>query len=147
MCVLSPRSVLGFIPKCRDVYWAIRRSSCSVRPFLNQHHTGSRAASSNCADLWTYAELIDTELAEAHQRGGIAAVNWALASSDRLEHALSRIGAEVSLQISKDGTMSANMLSTRHPGESHVMPEWAVSAARQESKAEHKQQASFFIQP
>ena len=68
-------------------------------------------------------------------------MNWALATSDRLEHTLARLGAEFSLQVTGDWTMFTNMLTTQPPGESHVMPEWAVAQARLSSKNEHQQRA------
>ena len=124
-----------------EVYWAIRRSSTSTRAYLDQHWGGTRNSGTKFNDLWTFAELIDLELAEAHSRGGVAAVNWALSTSDRLEHALSRIGAEISLQVTGDWTMFNSLLSTRPPGESHILPDWAVNAARNASKLEHQQTA------
>ena len=95
---------------------------------MDAHWQGGRSSGTKYTDLWTFAELVDLELAEAHAKGGVAAVNWVLATSDRLEHTLSRLGAEFSLQVTGDWTMFTNMLSTRPPRESHVMPEWAVTA-------------------
>ena len=68
-------------------------------------------------------------------------MNWALATSDRLEHTLARLGAEFSLQVTGDWTMFTNMLTTQPPGEIHVMPDWAVAQARNLSKVEHQQKA------
>ena len=35
------------------------------------------------SDLWTFAELVDLEAAEAHQRGGAPLLNFLLQTSDR----------------------------------------------------------------
>ena len=68
-------------------------------------------------------------------------VNYHLATSDRLEHALARLGAEFTLQVTGDWQMFESMLTAKPPGESHVMPEWAVAQARLASKTEHQQRA------
>ena len=80
---------------------------------------------------------------EAYQSGGIVAVNRALISSDRLQHALSRVGAEIALQPNEGGTMLANILSIGAAGEHHVLPEWGVSGTGQASSVAHQQQAWF----
>ena len=112
-----------------------------MRSFLDSHWRGTRSSGTKYTDLWTFAELVDLELAAAHAAGGVAAVNWALATSDRLEHTLSRLGAEFSLQVTGDWTMFTNMLTTQPPGEAHIMPDWAVVQARNLSKVEHQQRA------
>ena len=86
------------------------------------------------------AELVDLEVAAFHARGGITAVNWALATSDQPEHVLARLGAEMTLQLTGDWEMFEQLLSTRPPGKSQVLPDWAVVAARGHSKVVHQQQ-------
>ena len=119
----------------------MRRSSTSARAFLDSHWQGSKTAGTKFTDLWTFAEAVDLQLGEAHRTGGITAVNWLLSSSDTLEHMLARLGAEFTLQVSGDWTMFQSMLTSKPPGESHLMPEWAVEKARVHSKLEHQQAA------
>ena len=90
-------------------------------------------------DLWCFAELVDLEVAEAHAQGGTPWLNFVLATSDRIEHALSRLGAEFALQQTGDYTMFESLLSSRPPGHEHVLPDWAITAARNQSKIEHQQ--------
>eukprot|EP00969_Alexandrium_andersonii_P134864 5966575-Alexandrium_andersonii.AAC.1 len=53
-------------------------------------------------ELWQAAEMIDIELERGHAQGGLPQVLNLLASSDILEHLLSRIGAEQAFAIHKD---------------------------------------------
>ena len=80
-----------------EIYWAMRRSSPSIRVFVQSSWKGSRDAGMKYQDLECFAELVDLEAAEAHMKGGMAWLNYTLATSDRMEHALSRLGAELSL--------------------------------------------------
>ena len=68
-------------------------------------------------------------------------VNRVLATSDRMEHLMARIGAEMTLQVSGDWAMFESLLTSRPPGETHILPEWAVTQARNVSKVEHQQRA------
>ena len=43
--------------------------------------------------------------------------------------------------------MFNSLLSTRPPGESHILPDWAVNAARNASKLEHQQTAWARLHP
>ena len=81
-----------------------------------------------------------TSYLEAHQQYGVLGVNHVLATKDNLEHALSRIGAEISLQLTGDWEMFENLLSTQPPGRSQILPEWAVNAGRWHSRLVHQQQ-------
>ena len=119
----------------------MRRASTSVRSYLDSNWAGTRNSGTKYTDLWTFAELVDLELAQCHATGGVAAVNYALAYSDRIEHALARLGAEFSLQNTGDWTMFEAMLTALPPGQGHVMPDWALKQARDVSKVEHQQQA------
>ena len=109
--------------------------------FLQNKWKGSREAGTKYHDLGCFAELVDLEATEAHLQGGMAWLNYTLATSDRLEHALSRLGAEFALQQAGDYTMFKALLSSRPPGHEHALPDWAISAARSQSKLEHQQAA------
>ena len=111
-----------------------------MRAYLDAHWHGNKSAGTKYTDLWTFAEAIDLTVAEAHRQGGMRGVNHVLATSDQLEHMLSRIGAEMSLQLTGDWEMFEQLLSTRPPGRSQVLPDWAVVAARGHSKVVHQQQ-------
>ena len=119
----------------------MRRSSPSIRIYLQNNWKGNREAGMKYHDLWCFAELVDLEAAEAHMQGGMAWLNYTLATSDRIEHALSRLGAEFALQQTGDYTMFEALLSSRPPGHEHVLPDWAITAARNQSKIEHQQAA------
>ena len=123
-----------------ETYWAIRRSSQNVRAYLSLHYPGDKK-SKLFRDLWVAAECIDTELDIAHRHHGLAGVQWALATSDTLEHLLARIGAEVALLRHKDPAMYEFLQTSKPPGESDVLPEWALAAARDSAKATHQTEA------
>ena len=109
--------------------------------FLEDNWEGSRDAGTKYHDLGCFAELVDLETAEAYLQGGMAWLNYTLATSDRLEHALSRLGAEFALQQAGDYTMFKALLSSRPPGDEHALPAWAINAAWSQSKLEHEQAA------
>jgi len=104
------------------------------------HYQGDKATR-NYHDLWLTAEMIDLEVDRAYQWQGVAGVHAALAQSDSLEHMLSRIGAEIALLKYGDASMYAELITSKPPGESDVLPSWAVAAARDQSKALYQQAA------
>ena len=112
----------------------MRRSSTSVRAYLTSYFPGDKSAKS-FGDLWLVGEMIDIECDLAYRRGGLEGLNFALWTSDTLEHCLSRIGAEVAFLLHKDPAMYKDMLTAKPPGQSDLMPAWAVAAARDSSKA------------
>ena len=109
--------------------------------FLEGNWKGSRDAGTKYHDLGCFAELVDLEAAEAHMQGGMAWLNYTLATSDRIEHALSRLGAEFAWQQAGDYAMLGALLSSRPPGHGHALPDWAIAAARNQSKMRHQQAA------
>ena len=122
-----------------DTYWAIRRSSQSVRLYMSNYYPGEKNGQT-FEDLWLAAELVDCELDRAYRIGGLAGVNGALASNDTLEHLLSRIGAQVALARTGDHGMYRSLLTSRPPGQSDILPEWSLTAARDVAKVQHLQQ-------
>jgi len=63
----------------------------------------------------------------------------ALTTNDALEHLLSRIGAEVNYQLTRDFEAYQALLTAKPAGGADVLPDWAVSAARDRAQAMHKQ--------
>ena len=85
--------------------------------------------------MWMLAESIDLTLEQVHQTSGYSGVCKALELDDRLEHWLSRIGAEVAFTQTGDVAMRKELSTSKPPGEGHLLPEWAVAAARDTTKA------------
>jgi hypothetical protein len=86
-------------------------------------------------EMWMLAESIDLTLEQVHQTSGYSGVCKALELDDRLEHWLSRIGAEVAFTQTGDVAMRKELSTSKPPGEGHLLPEWAVAAARDTTKA------------
>ena len=120
-----------------ETYWAIRRSSQNVRCYMSMHYPGKKDRTYQ--DLWLTAEMIDLEVDRAYQWGGLPGLQHALATSDSLEHMLSRIGAEIALHRTGDARMFADLLTSKPPGDSDILPTWALNAACDVSKALHQQ--------
>ena len=100
--------------------------------------TGSKQGQ-RYADLWLTAEMIDLEIDRAYQSGGLPAIQWALGYSDTLEHKLARIGAEIAYIRTGDSRMFSDLLTSKPPGASDILPTWAISAARDGVKAGYQQ--------
>eukprot|EP00969_Alexandrium_andersonii_P208228 9197928-Alexandrium_andersonii.AAC.1 len=66
-------------------------------------------------ELWQAAEMIDVELERGHAQGGPPRVLDLLATSDILEHLLSRLGAEQAYAIHKDPVMYEELLTAKSP--------------------------------
>jgi len=122
-----------------ETYWAIRRSSPNVRGYLSLYYPGDKTGRT-FQDLWLVGEMIDIECEMAYRRDGMTGLALALERSDVLEHCLSRIGAEVALHLHKDPKMYQGLLTSRPPGSSDLLPDWAISAARDLSKAAYQEQ-------
>ena len=88
-------------------------------------------------DLWFYADVVDLDAADAHQRGGALYLNWVLATPDRIEHALSRRGSVFALQQVGDWSMFGALRTTRPPEHGSVPPEGDPAAPRNQSKIQH----------
>ena len=122
-----------------ETYWAIRRSPPNVRGYLSLYYPGDKTGRT-FQDLWLVGEMIDIECDLAYRRDGMAGLSAALERSDVLEHCLSRIGAEVALHLHKDQKMYQDILTSRPPGSSDLLPDWAISGARDLSKAAYQEQ-------
>jgi len=84
--------------------------------------------------LYTICELIDLQANEAYVAGGLPALEYWLQTSDSAEHMLARIGAEVALIHTGDLRAFHQLLTSRPPGGSDILPQWALTAARDYSK-------------
>ena len=81
------------------------------------------------------AENVDIEVDQAYRYGGVPWLNYSLNTSDTLEHGLSRIGAQIAYLRTGDNRMYAELTTSKPPGDSDVLPDWALAAARDQSKA------------
>ena len=117
-----------------ETYWAIRRSSQNCRAYFSAHYTGSRRGRS-WQDLWLTCEMVDLEVDKAYTASGLEGVHFALATSDTLEHMLARLGAEIAYLQYRDEGMYQLLLTSKPPGESDILPSWALDVARDQSKA------------
>ena len=70
---------------------------------------------------------------------GLDYLNHALETDNTLEHLLSKLGAEISFQITQDKVMYRELRTGLPPGKDHVIPEWALAGARDSSKAIYQQ--------
>ena len=110
----------------------------SVRQYLTLFYRSPKNTQ-EWNDMWVIGQSIDTTLEAAHQAHGYFGVTHCLDTDDRMEHWLSRIGAEVAYQVTGDAAMKRELLSFRAPGNAHVLPTWAVSAARDLTKQQYLQ--------
>lgn len=124
----------------------MRSVAASARAYFSQYYRGARTTQ-EWNDLWSIAQSVDSTLELAYQSGGYMAVCSALDNDDRLEHWLSRIGAEISFQISGDVAMKRELQSALAPGNDHILPSWAVSAARDLTKQVYLQQGRLRSSP
>jgi hypothetical protein len=122
-----------------EIYWSIRRQAVSIRNYMTQLYQGPKTGR-EFEDLWTAAEVVDLELDRAYRFGGLPCVNSTLASSDALEHHLSRIGAQIAFLRHRDPRMYRELITCRTPGSSDVIPEWRIREARDASKAEFQEE-------
>ena len=113
----------------QHTYWRIRQSATSLKEYLTFYYKKPKKGQS-WDDLWVIAENADATLLLAYQTHGYYGVVYALDHDDRLEHALSRIGAEVALSVTGDYDMYRELQTGRAPGAQHVLPDWRVTAAR-----------------
>ena len=121
-----------------EVYWNIRSSSPSVRQYLTLYYRGDKS-SQLWHDLWLSGQSTDLHLEEVYEHYGYAGVCRALDEDDKLEHWLSRIAAEITYQITGDAMARLELQSGRAPGNAHILPGWAVQAARDTTKAVFQQ--------
>ena len=109
-----------------------------MRNYLSQMYQGPRS-SQEFSDLWMLAEMLDGQLDIAYRHGGKPAVDWLLVHDDACEHALSRIGAQVAYLRSGDRRVYDAIVTSKPPGESDILPSWALEEARTHSTAMWKQ--------
>ena len=122
----------------RETYWKIRRSALCVRYWLAMWWPGSKEEE-EYQRLWLTAEVIDGELAAAHSYGGYPAMEYALSTSDTLEHLLSELASVQAMRVSGDSRLAAALTTTKAPGQDHIAPLWAVTAANDIAKAQYSQ--------
>ena len=130
---MSGRWVGSIDPGARRVaqstYWRIRQSATSLKEYLTFYCKKPKKGQS-WDDLWVIAENADATLLLAYQANGYYGVVHALNTDGRLEHALSRIGAEVALSVTGDYDMYRELQTGSAPGSQHVLPDWRITSAR-----------------
>ena len=122
-----------------DTYWELRRQAQSVRAYLSTHYKGG-SGTQEYADLWTLAEIIDGMLDAAYRSGGLDAVNYVLWYDDTAEHIMARVGAQIAYLRSGDRRVYNAIITAKPPGESDILPDWALQEARDHSKALYNQE-------
>ena len=104
-----------------------------MRNYMASHYPGA-SGDQQFQDLWALAELIDIRADAEYQAGGVPRLNWALQNDDSLEHMLSRIGGQVAYIRTGDRRVFHALSTSKPPGQSDIVPEWALSEARDHSK-------------
>ena len=117
-----------------DTYWAIRRSSVSIRSYLSSHILGIKKGALY-SELWVGAEVIDTECERAYRWGGQAALDAMRASSDSTEHLPAKLGAELNFILHGDRQMHNAFVIARPPESTDLLPDWVVDVARTQAQA------------
>ena len=84
--------------------------------------------------MWMMAEVLDARLDEMYRQYGKQGVDWVLMNEDMAEHVMSRIGAQIAYMCCGDRRVYDALVSTKPPGESDIVPAWALSEARDHSK-------------
>ena len=120
-------------------YWKLREAANSCRDYLSLHYRGDRKVQ-EWHDLWNIAQSIDITLEMEHKAGGYSRVCWSLDNDDRLEHWLSRIGAQIAYLRTGDPVMLSALQTGLAPGDADILPSWSIEAGRTEGKALYLQQ-------
>jgi len=87
-------------------------------------------------DLWNLAVSTDLTLEREYRDHGFQGVVWALNTDDRLEHWLSRLGAQVTFIRTGDRSVLNAVQSANAPGDGDLLPTWSLEAARAQNKSE-----------
>ena len=122
-----------------ETYWELRRQAQNIRAYLATHYKGS-TATQEYADLWTMAEILDGQLDAAYRSYGVNGVNHILLHDDYAEHIMARLGAQIAYLRSGDRRVYDAIVTAKPPGESDILPSWALSDARDHSKAMFNQE-------
>ena len=112
-------------------------SSSSCAEYFSLHYRGDRAGQ-GYRDLWNIAQAADLTLKEAHRAYGFAGVMHALNTDDRMEHFMTRLGAEVAYTRTGDEGLRQQLQTGLPPGDAHITPGWALQGARETQNAEYK---------
>jgi len=123
-----------------ETYWELRRAALSVRAFFLNYYSGEQKTQ-RFRDLYTLAEMVDIIVHRAYTASGLEEVVHALATDDSLEHALSRLGAEITLIRTGDYSAFRDLCSCEPPGQAEVLPSWSLDGARDRSKQLRLQRA------
>ena len=120
-------------------YWELREAADSCRDYLAMHYRGDRKVQ-EWHDLWSIAQSVDIALEMEHKAGGYSRVCWALDNDNRLEHWLSRIGAQVAHLRTGDQVMLTELQTGLAPGDADILPSYSIEAGRTEGRALYLQQ-------
>ena len=122
-----------------ETYWKLRGSAASVRDYMAVHYQGARDTQ-EWHDLWAASVSVDVTLEEAYKKGGYPEVCRTLEEDDRLEVWLCRLGAQVAFLRTGDRSMLRELQASTAPGQTDILPGWAIEAARNQGKSEFQQQ-------
>ena len=122
-----------------ETYWELRRQAQNIRSYLAQHYKGSMATQ-KYADLWTMGEILDGQLDNAYRTHGVDGVNHILWYDDLAEHIMARLGAQIAYLRCGDRRVYDAIVTAKPPGESEILPSWALAEARDHSKALYNQE-------
>ena len=78
---------------------------------------------------------MDGQLDIAYRSYGVAGVNQVLFYDDTAEHIMSRLGAQIACIRFGDRRVYDAIVTAKPPGESDILPSWALTEARDHSKA------------
>ena len=84
--------------------------------------------------------MVDGQLDIVYRSAGKPGVDHLLLNNDAIEHALSRIGAQVAFLRSGDRRVYDALATSKPPGQSDIVPAWALEEARTHSTALWKQE-------
>ena len=90
--------------------------------------------------MWTMGEILDGQLDIAYRGYGVAGVNHVLLYDDNAEHIMLRLGAQIAYIRCGDRRVYDATVIAKPPGESDILLSWALTEARDHSKALYNQE-------
>jgi len=101
--------------------------------YLERYYPGDRSGGKYLL-LYQSLEGADTTIREARNYGGEDAVNYVLDSNNQLEIAINGMAVEWDVLLHGDSAAAAANLAVRPPGQSDLLPNWALESGRNVSR-------------